>query len=179
MRIIMSFDTEDFTDPASNDVLLRIAKALTERGVQACFGLLGEKARFIRDLGRSDVVEALSRHDICYHTDNHFLFPDPLATPTFMSEYVEERSWDEAVRRLAATEAEGLRDIEELFGRRPTTYLRTGGDSAAQILYAYHLLGMTTFAYGPSIYERTKHIAWLANMLFLGVGAGLTMRART
>jgi hypothetical protein len=165
MRIIVSFDTEDFTDPVSNDVLLLIARALSDHGVRAGFGLLGEKARFIRDLGRADVVEALSHHDICYHTDNHFLFPDPLAKPAFMSEYVEERSWDEAVRHLVATEAEGLRDIEELFGRRPTTYFRTGGDSAAQILYAYHLLGMTTFAYGPSLYERSRHIAWFTNML--------------
>lgn len=165
MRIIVSFDTEDFTDPLSNDVLLAIARALTERRLRACFGLVGEKARFIRDLGRFDVVEALSHHDICYHTDNHFLFPDALAEPPFMSEYVEERSWDEAVHHLIATEVGGLRDIEELFGRRPTTYLRTGGDSAAQILYAYHLLGMTTFAYGPSIYERTRHIAWFTNML--------------
>jgi len=165
MRIIVSFDTEDFTDPYSNDVLLAIAGALSERGVRACFGLVGEKVRFIRDLGRFDVVEALGEHDICYHTDNHFLLPDPLAEPAFMSEYVEERSWDEAVRHLVATEVEGLRDIEELFGRRPTTYFRTGGDSAAQILYAYHLLGMTTFAYGPSIYERSRHIAWFSNML--------------
>jgi hypothetical protein len=165
MRLIVSFDTEDFTDPASNDVLLAIARALTEHGVRAGFGLVGEKARFIRDQGRHDVVEALGHHDICYHTDNHFLFPDPLAKPAFMSEYVEEHTWDEAVRHLVATEAEGLRDIEELFGRRPTTYFRTGGDSAAQILYAYHLLGMTTFAYGPSLYERRRHIAWFTNML--------------
>ena len=165
MRIIVSFDTEDFTDPASNDVLLAIATALTERGVRACFGLVGEKARFIRDLGRFDVVKALEEHDICYHSDNHFLLPDPLAEPPFMSEYVEERSWDEAVRHLMATEVEGLRDIEELFGRRPKTYFRTGGDSAVQILDAYHLLGMTTFAYGPSVYNRTRHIAWFVNML--------------
>jgi len=181
MRIIVSFDTEDFTDPYSNDVLLRIATALTERGVRACFGLVGEKARFIRDQGRFDVVEALSQHDICYHTDNHFLFPDPVAEPAYMSEYVEERSWDEAVRHLMATEAEGLRDIEELFGRRPTTYLRTGGDSAAQILYAYHLLGMTTFAYGPSIYEQSRHIAWFVNMLCVSLPLlreGLTYSGR-
>ena len=76
MRIIVSFDTEDFTDPASNDVLLRLCQTLSERGVTACFGLVGEEARFIRDQGREDLIAALAAHEIGYHTDNHFLFPD-------------------------------------------------------------------------------------------------------
>lgn len=90
MRIIISFDTEDFTDPASNDALLRICQTLSERGVGASFGLVGEKARFIRDLGRRDVIEALNRHCIAYHTDNHFLFPDTCRRPCFASEIVEQ-----------------------------------------------------------------------------------------
>jgi len=165
MRLIISFDTEDFTDPASNDALLRICQTLTKRGVQASFGLVGEKARFLRDQGRSDVIEALRHHCICYHTDNHFLFPDKTHQPQFASEIVEECDWDEAVRWLVATEARGLTDIEGLFGLRPITYLRTSGDSAPQILEAHRQLGLKVFAYGPSLYEQRRHIAHYANML--------------
>jgi hypothetical protein len=165
MRIIISFDTEDFTDPASNDVLLRICRTLTERGVQASFGVVGEKARFIRDLGRWDVVEALGHHCICYHTDNHFLFPDKTHQPRFASEIVEDCDWDQAVRWLVATEARGLTDIQDLFGCRPITFLRTCGDSAPQIQEAHRQLGLKVFAYGPSLYEHRRHIAYYANML--------------
>jgi hypothetical protein len=165
MRLIISFDTEDFTDPASNDALLRICQTLTMRGVQASFGLVGEKARFIRDQGRLDVIEALRRHCICYHSDNHFLFPDKTHQPQFASEIVEECDWDEAVRWLIATEARGLTDTEGLFGLRPITYLRTCGDSAPQIQEAYRQLGLKVFAYGPSLYEQWRHIAHYANML--------------
>ena len=165
MRIIVSFDTEDFTDPAANDVLLQICRTLTQRGVRACFGLVGEKARFIRDLGRCDLVEALSAHEICYHSDNHFLFPDETHRPRFASEIVEECGWEEATRWLVATEARGLADLESLFGERPITYLRTCGDSAPQILEAYRQLGLKVYAYGPALYERTRHIAWYANSL--------------
>jgi hypothetical protein len=165
MRLIISFDTEDFTDPASNDVLLRICQTLTPRGVRASFGLLGEKARALRDQGRFDVIGALSRHCICYHTDNHFLFPDKTHQPQFASEIVEECDWDEAVRWLVATEARGLTDIEGLFGQRPITYLRTCGDSAPQIQEAHRQLGLKVFAYGPSLYERRRHIAHYANTL--------------
>jgi hypothetical protein len=147
MRIIVSFDTEDFTDPASNDALLRICQTLTARGVHASFGLVGEKARFIRDEGRWDVIDALREHQICYHSDNHFLFPDDRHPLRFASEIVEKCDWDEAVRWLVATEARGLADIEGLFGYRPTTFLRTCGDHAAQMLAAYRQLGLKTFAY--------------------------------
>ena len=165
VRIIISFDTEDFTDPASNDALLRICQTLTGRGVEATFGLVGEKARFIRDQGRWDVVEALSRHCIAYHSDNHLLFPDRGHRPQFASEIVEECGWHEAVRWLVATEARGLADIEDLFGRRPITFLRTCGDSAPQIQEAHRRLGIRVFAYGPSLYERRRHIAYYANAL--------------
>ena len=165
MRIILSFDTEDFTDPASNDALLRICRTLSEREVEATFGLVGEKARFLRDLGRRDVIEALSRHCIAYHTDNHFLFPDKSRRPCFASEIVEQCEWEEAVRWLVAIEARGLADIEGLFGRRPITFLRTCGDSAPQIQEAHRQLGLKVFAYGPSLYERRRHIAHYANAL--------------
>ena len=165
MRIIVSFDTEDFTDPATNDVLLEICRTLTRRGVRACFGLVGEKARFLRDLGREDVVAALAAHEICYHSDNHFLFPDEGHEKRFASRIVEECSWDEGVNWLVSTEGRGLADIEALFGYRPTTHLRTCGDSAAQLLAAFGRLGLKTYAYGLSINERTRHIARYANML--------------
>jgi len=165
VRIIVSFDTEDFTDPATNDVLLEVCHVLGERGVRACFGLVGEKARFLRDQGREDVVAALAAHEICYHSDNHFLFPDDGHEKRFASRIVEECRWDEAVNWLVSTEVRGLADIESLFGHRPVTHLRTCGDSAAQLLAAFSRLGLKTYAYGLSINERTRHIARYANML--------------
>jgi hypothetical protein len=170
MRIVISFDTEDFTDPASNDVLLRLCRLLTERGVRACFGLVGEKARFLRDQGRRDVVAALAEHSVCYHTDNHLLFPDARREPRFAAQIVEECDWDEAVEWLTAVEARGLGDIEDLFGRRPTTFLRTCGDSAPQLLEAHRRLGIRTFAYGPCMHEKGGiEIAYYANLLFIAL----------
>lgn len=169
MRVILSFDTEDFTDPVSNDVLLRACRILNERGVRACFGLVGEKARFIRDTGRVDVVEALSAHEIGYHSDNHFLFQDHEHPAGFASRIVEECDWDEAVDWLVATEARGLADIEALFGQRPTVHQRTCGDSAVQVLSAYHRLGLKTYAYGLSIDERSRHLVRYGNMLCISL----------
>lgn len=165
MRVIFSFDTEDFTDPASNDVLLQVCRILNERDVRACFGLVGEKARFLRDTGRGDAIEALAPHEIGYHSDNHFLFRDATHPVGFASRLVEECDWDEAVDWLVSTEARGLSDIESLWGRRPTVQQRTCGDSAPQLLAAYRRLGLSTYAYGLSIDERTRHLARYANML--------------
>jgi hypothetical protein len=165
MRILLSFDTEDFTDPASNDVLLSVCRTLTERGARGTFGLVGEKARFIRDLGRRDVIEALAAHEIGYHTDSHFLFPDKNSPRLFASQVVEDLSWDDAVAWLTAQESRGMADIESLFGRRPTTALRTSGDSAPQILAAFRKLGLKTYGYGLALHDKTRDIARYAGML--------------
>lgn len=166
MRLLLSFDTEDFTDALSNDALLRIARLLADKGVRATFGLVGEKVRFLRDGGREDIVEALREHEVAYHSDNHFLFPNPLYQPVFTAEYVEQRTWDESVDRLLAVEARGLRDIEDLFGMRPTTMLRTSGDSAAPLIFAYHLLGLRAYGYGLTAgASQMAPVFWFANML--------------
>ena len=157
MRIILSFDTEDFTDPVSNDVLGRICRALTERDVVATFGLVGQKARFIRDEGRDDVIDALKRHAIGYHSDNHFAFPDENHPQRYVWRIVEQCGWDEAVDWLIKTEKRGLDDIEEIFGTRPTTMLRTCGDAVAQVLWAYRKLGLITYGYGLGGSERRDH----------------------
>ena len=46
-----------------------------------------------------------------------------------------------------------------------TLFLRTCGDSAPQIQEAHRQLGLKVFAYGPSLYEHRRHIAYYANML--------------
>ena len=40
-------------------------------GITACINLVGELARSLRDRGRRDVIEAIGRNEICYHSDMH------------------------------------------------------------------------------------------------------------
>src|SRR3954454_13177310 len=75
--VVLWFDTEDYIEPAADDAALRIATDLTALGVRATFKVVGEKARILEQRGRTDVIRALSQHDIGYHSDAHSIQPTP------------------------------------------------------------------------------------------------------
>src|SRR5438093_10182149 len=81
--LILWFDTEDYLLPADDDAAKRLAEMLTQKGVRATFKVVGEKARVLEKRGRSDVIEALKKHDIGYHSNFHSVHPTP-------SEYLAE-----------------------------------------------------------------------------------------
>jgi len=168
MQVIFSFDTEDYVDPVSNDALLGLAEIHTRHGVPACFGLVGEKARFLRTCGRRDVVEAVGRHEVGYHSDHHFMFADYDYEQEFVPEYIEKQSWDRAMARLLAEESRGVRDVAEIFGRPPVTWLRTFGDWAPHYLCTFAQLGVPIFAYGPPSHNLDPALIWYCNQLVVG-----------
>src|SRR3954453_9983424 len=75
--VLLWFDTEDYIDPAADDAALRIADDLTKLGVRATFKVVGEKARALESRKRTDVIRALSRHAIGYHSNYHSIHPAP------------------------------------------------------------------------------------------------------
>ena len=87
------FDTEDFILPQADDAAKRLAEMFTERGVQATFKIVGEKARVLAERGRDDVILALSQNDIGYHSTDHSVHPTP-------SEYSRDLDWHEGGLRI-------------------------------------------------------------------------------
>src|SRR5262245_62552589 len=75
--VVLWFDTEDYIEPAADDAALRIANDLTAEGVKATFKIVGEKARVLEKRGRRDVIGALKRHAIGYHSNWHSVHPAP------------------------------------------------------------------------------------------------------
>ena len=165
MQIIFSFDTEDYVDPVSNDALLRLAEIHTKHDVPACFGIVGEKARFLRTCGRRDVIDAVARHEVGYHSDHHFILPDYYYDQEFVPEYVESQPWDQAMARLLTEESRGVHDVAEVFGKHPVTWLRNFGDWAPQYLCTFAQLGVPIFAYGPPFHLQDCTPIWYCNQL--------------
>jgi hypothetical protein len=118
-QLVFSFDSEDYTTPEAADAEQWWAEAMSRHGITACINLVGELARSLRDRGRRDVVEAIGRHEICYHSDMH-------SAPPVHAVYLDEMSWEEGVAAVRAREARGLEDVTELFGRRPAAYCKPG-----------------------------------------------------
>ena len=165
MEMIFSFDTEDYVDPLSNDSLLRLAQMHTKHEVPACFGLVGEKARFIHFCGRDDVVEALKDHEVGYHSDHHWILPNDRYDPVHIPAFINETDWDIGTDRILAEESRGLADIGDIFGERPVTQLRNYGDWTPQVMAAHARLGLGVHAYGPVFHNTDPEPIWYCNQL--------------
>lgn len=114
------FDTEDYILPESDDAAKRIAGIFTSRKTQATFKIVGEKARVLRERGREDVILALARNDIAYHSTYHSIHPTP-------SEYSRDLDWNEGVQEFIRREGVGLEWLRQIFGVNASCYGQPGG----------------------------------------------------
>ena len=136
--VVLWFDTEDYIEPASDDAALRIANDLTAEGVQGTFKVVGEKARVLESRGRRDVIEALSKHAVGYHSNWHSLHPTP-------SEYLAPLGFLEGVEEFERRESAGVADVERVFGTQPVCYGQPGTSWGPQSNPALRKLGIRVY----------------------------------
>src|SRR5947207_5685084 len=129
--VTLWFDTEDYILPQDDDATKRLAEMLTNLGVRATFKIVGEKARVLESRGRSDVIAALKRHDIGYHTDTHSQQPT-------VAVYLQNAGWDDGRAEFYRREIQGVRDIQRIFGVTPVAYGQPGSAWAPQTYPALH-----------------------------------------
>ena len=132
-EIILSFDTEDFTNPGpSADAIKTEARIMHSEGVRGCFVTVGLLARMLTKHGRTDVIEAMKRHEIGLHTYGHTLHP-------LINEYTDIENWREAADRVKARETEAAAILREVFGDIAINAACPPGNQtsyAAQLAYA-------------------------------------------
>ena len=130
IRVILWFDAEDYLSPADDDATKRLCELLTERGIRATFKIVGEKARVLERRGRRDVIDALKKHDIGYHTDFHSVHPTP-------TEYLAPCGWLDGVAEFIRREGAGATDVRKIFGlSRLACYGQPGSSWAPQAIAA-------------------------------------------
>src|SRR5512142_2723183 len=130
-QVLFSFDTEDYTNPGSDEAILRLAETLRAEGIRASFNLVGALAEALVARDRQDILDALRYHEINYHTYRHSWHPVP-------AEYSDGPDWDGPYRRLVSEEAPGIESVKRIFGRqRMFTSVPPGNCVTAQGLYAY------------------------------------------
>lgn len=112
-NVFVCFDTEDAINPRADDAALRLAQIFGRVGIRAGFFMVGEKARVLRERGRKDVLDALREHEMDYHGNYWFEFPEPALI------YGERLAWDEAVEKAFTIETPGLNDVAEICGQFP------------------------------------------------------------
>jgi hypothetical protein len=136
--VTLWFDTEDYILPQSDDAAKRLAETLTNLGVKGTFKMVGEKARVLRQRGRTDVIAALQKHDIGYHTDWH-------SRPPTVSVYQQNAGWDDGIAEFLRREKSGAEDVKRIFGVTPACYGQPGGAWAPQAYPALRTLGIHVY----------------------------------
>ncbi len=142
--VILWFDTEDYILPASDDAALRVADFLTRQGVRGTFKVVGEKARTLLGRRRSDVIAALKKHEIGYHSNWHSRQPTPAM-------YCSNLGWDEGAREFERREGPGARDVERIFGVKPSCYGQPGSSWCPQSYAALKKWGMVYLDSGSHV----------------------------
>jgi hypothetical protein len=139
------FDTEDFILPQADDAAKRLAEMFTNRHVKATFKIVGEKARVLEERGRDDVIMALAKNDIAYHSTYHSVHPTP-------SEYSRDLDWHEGVSEFIRREGTGLETLRHVFGVNASCYGQPGGSWTPESYAALHTFGI------PLYLDETSHV---------------------
>ncbi|HVX67423.1 MAG TPA: hypothetical protein VHA11_12510 [Bryobacteraceae bacterium] len=158
--VTLWFDTEDFVEPAADDAALRIARDLTSLGVRATFKVVGEKARVLEQRGRTDVLRALSAHEIGYHSNLH-------SVPPVGAAYLRDLGFVEGVAEFERREGPGARDVERIFGVRPVCYGQPGSSWAPQANPALRRMGIPVYLDEGSQVGLDEQPFWYGGMLYV------------
>ncbi len=136
VHVLLWFDTEDYLLPADDDACKRLAQMLTQRDIRATFKIVGEKARVLDQRHRRDVISALKKHDIAYHTDYHSVHPT-------VAEYLAEAGWQDGVAEFIRREGQGARDVRRIFSVKTLScYGQPGSSWAPQAIGALKALSI-------------------------------------
>jgi hypothetical protein len=136
--VVLWFDTEDYLLLADDDATLRNATFLTGEGLKATFKVVGEKARVLEQRGRSDVIAALKKHEIGFHSNLHSVHPTP-------AQYLSALGWDEGIAEFERREGPGLDDVRRIFGVNPSCYGQPGSSWGPQAFGAMKKWGMKAY----------------------------------
>ena len=147
--LTLSFDTEDYVNPAAADGILRCAEILRRNGVVGCFNVVARLAQALVKWSRQDVIDALKYHEIETHSLAHSFHPT-------IDEYTDLANFDEAKARLLKNETEALRILSEILGVKKVYAACPPGNSTSYVAhYAYAELGIP-FYDGDNLYDAKR-----------------------
>ncbi len=149
--VILWFDTEDYLLPADDDAAKRLAEMLAERNIRATFKVVGEKARVLERRGRVDVLAALKKHDIGYHSDFHSVHPTP-------SEYLAQCGWLDGIAEFVRRERNGAADVRRIFSVETLScYGQPGSSWGPQTIAALKEIGVAPHGV-PCYVDEGSHV---------------------
>jgi len=138
IKIMLWYDVEDFITPEADNALLALINMMDSLGIRGSFKIVGEKIRMLKERGRTDILEKLAGHEICYHTDSHSVHPT-------QTEYLFDKGFREGVLEFERRERQGFADVQDICGQFPTSYGQPGASWVPQVFPVLKKWGVPTY----------------------------------
>ncbi len=138
LKIMLWYDVEDFITPEADDALLALLDMMEELGIRSSLKFVAEKIRVLQERSRTDILDRLASHEICYHTENHSVHPT-------QTEYLAHTGFADGAIAFAEKEKKGFLDIMEISGQFPTSYGQPGASWAPQVFPVLKKWGIPTY----------------------------------
>lgn len=138
LKVMLWFDVEDFITPEADDALLALIHMMDSMGIRGSFKIVGEKIRVLNKRGRTDILEKLMGHEVCYHTESHSVHPT-------QTEYLHDKGFAEGVVEFERRERQGFLDVQDICGQFPTSYGQPGASWVPQVFPVLKKWGVPTY----------------------------------
>lgn len=163
-EVLFFFDTEDFTNPRSDDGAKEIADLMNEMGLTGHFAVVGRVAEALEKRGRWDVIDAMKPHLFAGHTWDHSVHPN-LCERTDIADYAA------AFADVDSRERKTMSLIRSVFGAQKVYGAVPPGNSDSYVaMYAYSAMGIEFYC-GPWFFGDDPEDIWLCNMRMLPYNA--------
>lgn len=152
----LCFDVEDLVAPESDDAALWFADILAEYDLPGSFMVVGERFRQWEARGRRDVIEALKRHHVAFHSTWHSVHPTT-------TEICLDKDFRAGMDAVWVWDGQGWADAERILGRPLVGWSLTGSSWSPAIM---GLAGRMGRAYAYSMVRLPGHsVCWYAGCL--------------
>jgi hypothetical protein len=157
MLCTLCFDVEDHWLPEADDADLWLVKMLAEEGIRGTFFLTGTKVEALQVRNRWDVLDAIGKMEIGFHTARHSIHPT-------VFEFTQGKDHLRAVADLEDREYAAVRRLEELFGQRVRAYGESGSSFSPAMAEMLSNHGMA-YNYMPGILGPDRNVFWWRDCL--------------
>ena len=160
LKVMLWFDVEDFITPEADDALLALIEMMDSLGIRGSFKIVGEKGRVLRDRGRTDILEKLAGHEICYHTEGHSIHPT-------QTEYLSGMGFADGVLEFERRERQGFTDVQDITGQFPTSYGQPGASWVPHVFPVLKKWGVPTYVDSHYLLSVDEGPFWYGGVLNL------------
>lgn len=126
VAVALWIDDADFIDDNSEEALEYMLNMFEKMGIRTTFKIAGEKIRMLKKHNRWDLIKALGRHELCYHTQYHTFHPTII-------QFTEPLRFSEGAAEFEKREIQGLIELRDTVGRKVEGYGQPGEAWSADV----------------------------------------------